>query len=192
MSSPPDSDQMPATEWLFGYGSLVGDRAPAVPGVVVTMAGYRRTWGVAMDNRDLIPGYKRYVDPRTGRRPALYVAFLDLSADPTGTVNGVCVPITGQRLAELDRRERQYERVNLGARLPELGGRVWTYLGSDDGRARRQAGDRAGTTVVARAYRDAVLAGFDALGPGARAAFDLSTDDCGCPVIDLVRHDLPV
>ncbi len=191
MSSPQDPDQ----EWLFGYGSLVGE--PAQPGApardrhVTTLVGYRRTWGVAMDNREQTPGYKSYLDPKTGQRPAVYVAFLDLAADPAGAVVGVCIPVTRQRLGEFDRRERQYARVDLGDRLPEFAGRVWAYLGSNDGRARRRAGDRAGMTVVSRGYRDAVLAGFAALGPDARAAFDRSTDDCGCPVVDLVRHDLP-
>ncbi len=190
-------DHITARQWLFGYGSLVGEpRAPvtrgsAEDGVVVTLPGFRRTWGVAMDNRAVIPGYKSYRDPGTGRTPAVYVAFLDLVADPAGAVNGVCVPVTRRHLAELDRRERQYGRVDVGDRLPKLAGPVWVYLGSAEGHARRTAGDRTGTTVVARAYLDAVLAGVDALGPGARAAFDLSTDDCGCPVVDLIRHDLP-
>jgi hypothetical protein len=192
---PPDPDDMPDREWLFGYGSLVGEPthigARAGTPIVVTLTGYRRTWGVAMDNREHIPGYKIYHDPHTGLTPAVYVAFLDLAADPTGSVNGVCIPVTRRRLAELDVRERQYGRVAVRTLLPALGGRVWAYVGSAEGRARREEGDRTGTTVVTRAYLNAVLAGFDALGSDARAAFDATTDDCRCPVVELTRHDLP-
>jgi hypothetical protein len=158
---------------------------------VASLPGYRRTWGVAMDNRDVLPGYKCYADPRTGQRPAVYVAFLDLAATPTDAVNGVCVPVTPDRLAELDIRERQYERVDVSDLLPSLGGPVWVYAGSAEGRARREAGDRTGTTVVTRAYLTAVRAGFAALGSDARATFDATTDDCRCPVVELTRHDLP-
>src|SRR3954470_12595542 len=62
---------------VFGYGSLVdGPVRPAV------LPGWRRTWGIAMDNAVDLPGYKHYEVPGTGERPAVMVAFLDVAPDP--------------------------------------------------------------------------------------------------------------
>ena len=43
---------------VFGYGSLAEPRA----GRPLRLAGWRRVWGVAMDNRVTIPGYKYFLD----------------------------------------------------------------------------------------------------------------------------------
>lgn len=166
-------------------------RAFGPQGFVADLPGYRRTWDVAMENLLDIPGYKYYVDPDTGQRPPIHVAFLDIARDDRGSVNGVCVPVTSQELAALDRREQQYERSDLGHRFPLLDGPVWVYVGSPSGRARRRAGDRAGTTVVHREYLERVVAAFEALGPAERRRFDASTTACGCPIVDLTRRTVP-
>ena len=178
-----------ADEWVFAYGSLV---AAPVPGArAAVLAGFRRHWGVAMDNRVAIPGYKRYLDPDSSDAPAVDVAFLDLAPDSAGAVNGVCRPVDAEGLAALDARERQYVRIEVSGLIAGIPGRIWTYAGSPGARARQDAARTAGTLVVVRSYRDAVLAGFDALGPGQRTAFEASTEPCAAPVADLVRIDLP-
>ena len=144
-----------------------------------------------MDNRVDIPGYKYYVDPVSGDRPPVDLAFLDITPAVDDTVNGVCVPVTSDQLTTLDRREQQYDRIDVGARFPMVAGPVWVYIGSAQGRERRRAGDLNGTTVVAREYRDSVLHGFDKLGERERLAFETSTSPCGCPVVDLSRRDVP-
>lgn len=60
-------------QFVFGYGLL----AAGVRGRRARLEGYRRVWGVAMDNRVDIPGYKSYRRRDDGSRPAVYVAFLD-------------------------------------------------------------------------------------------------------------------
>lgn len=173
-------------EFVFGYGSLA---APAVPDErVALLEGHRRAWGVAMDNRQAIPGYKRYLDA-DGTAPALHVAFLDV-APGEGTVNGVCRPVTAEQLAALDARERNYDRRDVTAQVVDPPGRVWAYVGSAAGRARLAAGRAGGTAVVARAYLAAVLAGFARLGEAELARFHASTDLDGLPVRDLRRVDL--
>ena len=42
---------------VFGYGSLVADGAQPCE-----LRGFRRFWGVAMDNRVDLPGYKHFED----------------------------------------------------------------------------------------------------------------------------------
>ena len=157
-------------------------------GLIVDLPGFRRAWGVAMDNRVGIPGYKYYVDPVTGSRPEVFVAFLDIEPSEPDAVNGICVPVTAGQLDALDRRERQYVRIDIAERMPMPEGPVWVYVGSGPGRARRLEGDRTGTTVVVREYRAGVERAFDRLGARERQAYDRSTAPPGCPEVTLSRR----
>jgi hypothetical protein len=185
-------------EYVFGYGSLVTGRL--IPsrerreeGFVADLVGMRRGWGVAMDNTVEVPGYKCYLDP-DGARPAVSVCFLDIDLDdsPGACVNGVCLPVAAGELAALDRRERNYERIDVSDRLPGAGGaRVWAYRGSADGRARFDDGVRAGTAVIHAGYLEAVRTGFRVLGEAEWAACAPSLDSGGLRVLELVRRELP-
>lgn len=175
-------------EFVFGYGSIAA--AAASGARVVMLDGHRRRWGVAMDNRALVPGYKCFL-AADGSRPPLHVAFLDIVPAADGhAVNGVCHPVTAEQLAALDRRERNYERHDVTERIEDPPGRVWAYVGSPAGRARLAAGLRAGTAVVSRAYRDTVLGAFARLGHHELAHFHASSDLDGLPVRELGRVDL--
>jgi cation transport regulator ChaC len=168
--------------FVFGYGSLVR-RAGGIP---CHLLGHRRAWNVAMDNRRTIPGYKYYVDPDTGERPPVRVTFLNVYPTADGQVNGVAFPVTADQLDELDRRERNYDRVDVTRQLDlELSGTVWTYLGSDAARERFAAGD----AVVAQDYFDAIRDDFAAA--GGLDAFERSTDPLTVPLRRLRRVDLP-
>jgi len=168
----------PAAEFVFGYASLAADSR----GMLARLPGHRRTWGVAMDNTEDIPGYKHYETP-DGDRPAVRVCFLDLEPDPATTVNGVVVPV--ERPEELDARERNYVRRDVSALIEGVEGRVWAYFGSPEGRFRR----REGQAVVSRAYLEAVEDGFRRLGEGEHRAFRESTELASLPVWDLKRVD---
>jgi dephospho-CoA kinase len=151
-----------------------------------------------MDNRRDLPGYKYYTDA-TGRRPEVFVAYLDLVGapdDPATAVNGLCLPVDGATLAVLDRRERNYERVDVSDRLapgaPGADGiRVWAYLGSAAARERFAAGRAAGTAVIDAGYVRTVEAGFAALGADEHSACRSSLRPGGLPVLELTRHELP-
>jgi len=190
---------------VFGYGSLVA--AGAVPataetgplGCVAELTGFARGWGVAMDNSVDLPGYKFYVEPN-GRRPGVFVAFLDLVSDPApdARVIGVCRPVDHGELARLDRRERNYVRVDVSDRfdrstgLDPSTGRVWAYIGTRDGRARLREGRRRGAAVIHADYLQSVRDGARAarLGPAASKAFEASLDPAGLPVLELKRCEL--
>ncbi|MDQ3647667.1 MAG: gamma-glutamylcyclotransferase [Actinomycetota bacterium] len=165
---------------VFGYGSLAG----SVPGATLAkLAGHRRTWGVAMDNTQDIPGYKHYLTP-DGERPAVRVAFLDLEEDPVTRVNGVCFAVS--RVEDLDARERNYVRRDVSDLVKGTSGRrVWAYFGSPEARRRR----REGEVVVCREYLEGVERGFRRLGNVEHRAFVDSTDLGTLPVWDLVRVD---
>jgi dephospho-CoA kinase len=192
-------------QFVFGYGSLTVQAGP-VPtrelkkhGFVADLTGLRRVWGVAMDNRRDLPGYKYYTDGGGGR-PEVFVAYLDLVAEPAdgarAAVNGVCLPVDGAMLEVLDRRERNYERVDVTERLAgcdaakTAGARVWAYVGSPDARERFAAGREAGTAVIDAGYVRTVEAGFAALGAAEHAACRPSLEPDGLPVLELTRHEL--
>jgi hypothetical protein len=139
-----------------------------------------------MDNRRTIPGYKYYVDPETGERPAVHVAFLNIYPAPAGGVNGIAVPVDPEVLDQLDRRERNYERIDVSALLDvDLGGTVWTYLGSEAGRERFESG----SAVVSQEYFDGIRDDFATA--GGLDEFDRSTDRLTVPLRRLTRVDVP-
>jgi hypothetical protein len=166
---------------VFAYGSLAHDLAGRRP-ARARLRGARRTWGVAMDNRRVVPGYKVWLDPADGSRPALHVAFLDLADDEDAAVDGICVPMSAESLAATDARERSYARVDVTARVQGAPGEgpVWAYAGSAAGRARLAVAMAAGDAVVARAYLEAVRATFNGAIPAPPV-----------PVRDLLRRDVP-
>jgi hypothetical protein len=195
-------------QFVFGYGSLVAGPGPAprrehgAGGFVADLPGFARGWGVAMDNRRDLAGYKYYTDA-AGVRPSVFVAFLDVwatagpagpegdgGAGAAGGVNGLCRPVDESELARLDRRERNYERLDVTDLIDAGGARVWTYVGSGAGRARLDEGRRAGTVVIDAGYLSAVQAGFAALGEAEYRACGRSLDPGDIPVVALRRHEL--
>jgi hypothetical protein len=145
-----------------------------------------------MDNTRDLPGYKYYLDPKTGERPAVFVAYLDLAPEPRSSVNGIVFPVDAAGLRVLDRRERNYERSEVGHQIdPPTGGRVWAYFGTVAARERFERGRAAGAAVVDRAYLDDVRAGFAEIAPREIDRFDASTDPPRVPMRALKRVDTP-
>jgi hypothetical protein len=176
--------------YVFGYGSLM-----ALPGAVpARLRGYRRVWGVAMDNRVAIPGYKVYELP-DGTRPPVSVAFLDLREGDDIVIDGALIAVDDARLAELDGRERQYERIDVTTEIEGAPlGTVWSYVGRAEGRARVAAG-RAGRSmvVVQRDYVERVERAFGAQGPDVLARYRATTElPPPFPALELARVDLAV
>jgi hypothetical protein len=126
-----------------------------------------------MDNTRDLPGYKYYVDPATGERPAVYVAYLDLAPARGSSVTGVV--FRPDDLAALDERERNYQRVEVEI-YPH--GPVWTYMGTAAARERFEHEN----VVVSRDYVDAVRDGLARIGA--------STPQPPVPVVALRRVDL--
>jgi len=171
--------------WLFTYGSLLPAGSPVLPPGArpCDLRGWRRSWGVAMDNRVDLPGYKHFVTPG-GERPELMVAFLSIDPQPGATVNGVALPLAEDELPGLDERERNYARVDVTEAIdPGLDGRVWAYAGLDAARERLARGLREGRAAIASSYHERVLAGFDLLGQ--RDRFARLTAPPPAPVADL-------
>lgn len=210
-------------DWVFGYASLVALREPvAVDGeerapVPGRLRGYRRLWGAAMDNWDAVNDPKHFVDPDTGERPRIRVAYLDIVPDdgwetsgrrrfPVGSgggpaVNGLALPVDATRLAAFDEREVNYGRIEVGdafeslsgqgdAAGPSDGDRVWTYVGTAAARERCRRGAEEGNACIVAEYAAAAREAFASLAPGALAEFDRSTDPLPFPQRPLERASL--
>jgi hypothetical protein len=138
-------------QYVFGYGSLPAERG----GVPCRLRDHHCHWGVAMDNRVTIPGYKIYLDPETGEQPPVHVAYLCITPEPGHHVDGCVFEVTDEQLEVLDRRERNYDRRDV-SELVDVDGRVWAYVGSAAGRRRLEHGRARGTAVIARGYLEKV------------------------------------
>lgn len=171
--------------YVFGYGSLAAEHDR---GHRATLHGHRRVWGVAMDNRRDLPGYKYYRLRADSSRPQIFVAFLDIAADPESLVTGICLPVCELQLRDLDRRERNYERVDVSAAVEGARGRVWAYRGSHAGRARLREGVASGRAAVSREYLDRVLAAIAVLAP--QEAQALQRAAVGLERLDLERFEI--
>ncbi len=176
--------------YVFGYGSLVADALPLASGlervrpVWGTLPGFRRSWTVAMRNRDRVNDVKHVVDAETGRRPDLWVTYVDLDRDRGTAVNGVAVPVDEDRLAVFDTRELNYERIEVTADFvadpgeawpPERDVPVWVYVGSAAARQRYVEGRGAGQAVIRAGYRNRLEDAFRARGQSAWRRYQETT-----------------
>ncbi len=173
-------------EFVFGYGSLAADLAG---GRRAQLRGHRRYWGVAMDNAVDVDGYKHYRLRADGSRPAVCVAFLDIVADAAATTTGLCVLVEPAALPAIDRRERNYDRVDVTGAVDPAPGRVWAYVGNDEGRERLRRARGAGRAVVSHDYLERTRAAFAALGAAALAEFERTAAVADLPVWELERRD---
>jgi hypothetical protein len=192
-----DVPPLPGRAYVFGYASLVALAEPAA--VAGRLLGFRRRWGAAMDNWDVVNDPKHFVDSKTGERPHIRVAYLDIEPSEGSTVNGLAIPVDGARLAALDAREVNYERVDVtdafeatpGLAIDAAAGQVFTYVGAPAARERCRRGLADGNCIVARDYFAGVRAAFAALGENALAEFNRTTDELPFPLADLVGVNAP-
>ncbi len=184
-------------DFVFGYGSLAAElpfvpgREPRDEGFVADLPGFARGWGVAMDNRRDLPGYKYYT-ATDGTRPPVFVSFLDVApVAGDAAVNGLCLPVDAARLGRLDLRERNYSRLDVSDRIDAGGARVWVYEGTPAARERLRGARGDGRAVIDAGYLEAVGRAFAALGAHELALCRPSLAPGDLPVVELVRHELP-
>ena len=176
--------------YVFGYGSLVeltqplavdGRLYPAVPG---RLNGFRRRWGVASNNRVTTDAQKHFLDPESGLKPKVAVAYLDIEEAAGEAVNGLAIPVDPNRLAELDLREGNYRRAEVSAAFePALTHTVFVYHGTEPARVR--AAENGEHVYVSRQYVERVRRAFTALGPGQLEEYERTTGPLPFPARDL-------
>ncbi|MGI9646311.1 MAG: gamma-glutamylcyclotransferase family protein [Ilumatobacteraceae bacterium] len=182
--------------WVFGYGSLAAPesiartiRRPVQRErdlLAADLAGYARRWNYGSlqlrgdwqhEGTDVVGGV---------------VISLGLTADDGDATNGALVRVTADELAELDWRERDYERTDVTARITLDDGRAGRVLGepvvtyvpraSAVERYEQARDDRRG--AVRRSYWDLVHQAFDDLGAGHLTRFR-ATPPPDVPIADI-------
>jgi dephospho-CoA kinase len=180
--------------WIFGYGSLVapaslaatiGRPVPRRDVVVAHLDGYGRRWNYgSMHLRGDWRHQGTYV------RRGLVVSLGLVRADGE-TCNGTVVRVTDDELAQLDWRERDYERTDVSELIRRddgtggiAGSPVWTYVPRASAVDRYLDARDQGRAAIRRSYWDLVDAAFGALGDDHRSKF-AATPAPDVPVVDI-------
>jgi len=174
--------------YVFGYGSLVAMaddlmiEGRAWAPVAGRLRGYRRHWGAAMNNWEATPLRKHFLDPDSGEQLRIRVAYLDIEEAPDRTVNGLAIPVDRRRLAEIDRREINYLRIDVSEAFePALPRPVFAYRATEEARERCRRDQPDAELFVSSDYVAAVRRAFAELGDGALEEFERSTDSLDLP-----------
>lgn len=177
------STERGSIDYVFGYGSLVelveplvedGRVFPPVPG---RLHGFRRFWGAAMNNWEATDAEKHFVDPDSGLKPRVKVAYLDIEQEAGSTINGLAIPVDAARLAELDLREVNYARVEVStAFTPTIAHRVFVYRGTDAARVRGSRSTPDEPIHVSRQYVSRIKSAFAAFGADALEEYERTTE----------------
>ncbi len=152
--------------FVFGYGSLLHPASvrrtlPDFNGgfgelIPARLCGYRRGFSALVDNRAGAV--------RPDGSPPRFIAYMNVQPDPAGKALGVLIGVTEVGLAELDRRETVYERLDVTDAIEthaSVSGRVFTYV-STPPIPREQFTGQAG---IRQDYVDLIAAASEQLGP---------------------------
>jgi len=183
--------------WVFGYGSLASPTSvartigrPVAELTVAHLAGYGRRWNYGSLH---LRG-----DWSHGRAVVEHgvVISLGLAAASDEQTNGVLVAVTDVELAELDWRERDYERTDISDRITlddgsgSLDGPIVTYVPRAGAVERYERARDDGRAAVRQSYWDLVHAAFGDLGGDHLDRF-LLTPSPDVPVADITLAPLP-
>ncbi|GIF47979.1 gamma-glutamyl AIG2-like cyclotransferase [Asanoa ferruginea] len=160
----------PADHGVFVYGSLISPqditgvlgKEAGVDHGLATLSGWRRTWNVCTDNTT--SRKVRYYTPGSEERPPVQVLFLNLERAAAATVTGYVIVVDAHRLAALDAREGNYDRVvvtdQITMRATARPNVVWTYVGKADRAATARAAILRGSARIRKEYLDTVVEAF--------------------------------
>lgn len=180
---------------VFAYGSLASRRsteatlgAPVELVREVRLAGWRRRWSAARDNRR---AEKRFAGPDGELPPWCLTLNLEHAPDAPANEwpNGALIELDEPQLERLDARELRYRRVEVSACVRGdyvPAGPVYAYVARPE---HFLPAPPEGAVVIA-AYLEAVEAAFTELAPGALAAYRATTCPPPVPVIEAALvHD---
>jgi dephospho-CoA kinase len=116
------------------------------------------------------------------------VVSLGLEANSAESCNGVAVRVTAEELAQLDWRERDYERTDVTDQIrlegPAILGSIVTYVPRASAIDRYERARDEGRAAIERRYWNLVHDAFDELGAGHSEHFS-STRAPDVPVVDI-------
>lgn len=175
--------------WIFGYGSLVSPVSfgltlgrPLAVGRDVhyaVLAGWGRRWNY---------GVGTVAGTHAGRSYSLVA--LGLAGSAGETANGVIGWVTDAELARLDRREADYDRVDVTGAIDvavDLAAPVETYVPRASAVTRYEVAREAGTAAIEQRYWDLVAGAFAGFGAAERRRYLATTPAPDVPVLELER-----
>ena len=188
--------------WVFGYGSLVSPESfghtlgraltRGVDFLEAEVTGYGRRWNYGVMS---VVGESIGAD---GLRREWTIVALGLVTSPDESVNCVVGWVTDDELPHLDRRERNYDRVDVsdlttigGGAAVELAGPVVTYVPRQEPQQWYRAARDRGTAAIERRYYDLVDGAFADLGPDRRERYHATTPAPDVPVVAMTRDSVP-
>jgi len=189
--------------WIFGYGSLVspsslastiGRTVSVGSGMhIAELADYRRAWNYGSE---VLRG--DWVDETGVQTIGGLVVSLGIVAAPGDSINGVVFAVDDDELADLDWRERAYDRIDITDRITlidqsasiRLTDPVAVYLPRRAAIARYEQHRDNGTAGIRRSYWDIVDAAFADLG-ARHAEWYRRTPAPDVPVVDITLDPLP-
>lgn len=188
--------------WIFGYGSLVNpvsfgatvkrDMTLGVDVMPATLAGFGRRWNY---------GVGHLVGLGSEEPHATYtMVALGIVSAPVESATGVIGWVDTDRLADLDDREREYDRVDVTdaitidmdhpvvhrSDLPT--GPVETYVPRPVAIERYETARDEGVAAIEQRYWDLVAGAFAALGPDDHAHYYATTPTPDVPILHLRRR----
>ncbi|MCB2180611.1 MAG: gamma-glutamylcyclotransferase [Desulfobulbaceae bacterium] len=179
---------------VFGYGSIVhlqslsaflGKKKISQSDYrYCNLVGFRRAWNIAMDNSHDIPGYKWFRDTDSQKRPDLRVAFLNIyESRKNDFINGVLFRVTKNELARMQKRERNYDLLEISDRLNiSVSGKAYVFIGKKEAEKRFVQGLRANKTVISADYKKLVEQGFKSVSRDYFETYIQTTDEPAVPV----------
>lgn len=168
----------PGHTLLFGYGSLLSIRSlertlgrtydgPFLP---CTIPGWRRTWDAAMSNETY------FTDTVDGPMYPENILYLNVRRDPGTRLNGVVFVVNEAELANFDKRESIYDRVEISGDLDPVitDGPAYVYVCRPEHRLCDVRSPRQG--AIRGSYIEIVETGLSAFDEEFRSAYRASTD----------------
>lgn len=187
------------SNYVFGYGSLVDvENLQKYLGRSLTdsfdftfcyLKGYRRCWNIAMDNRIDLSNYKYYLDKKTRSRLEVFVAFLNIRPHEESNIVGILFSVSDKDLQDLDKRERNYRRVDITNLIETpVKGKAWVYIGLDEAKRRYQEGLTQNNVIISHSYFNSVYNAYLSLGEELLSNYVETTDAPEVPILDLEVH----
>jgi cation transport regulator ChaC len=176
--------------WVFGYGSLVSPVSfGATLGRSLTvgddfhyavLAGFGRRWNYGVGHATGTFGQAEY-----------HIVALGVVDSAGEAANGVVGWVTDDELVRLDRREVDYDRVDVTDLIETsvaVKGRVETYVPKPESVARYERYRDTRTGAVEQRYWDLVAGAFAAFGLAERRRYLDTTPPPDVPVLELTRR----
>ena len=187
--------------FVFGYGSLMNlDKLQEYLGRDLTfgldfkicgLRNFRRCWNVAMDNCLNLPNYKYYINVETGNRPESFITFINIRPNQGKAVGGILFRVSHQELKKLDRRERNYQRIDITNKIEEkVEGKAWVYIGLKEAEQRYEQGLKQNKGVIVQDYIDSIHYGYGLWGQEIWFNYVATTDKPRVPILNLKRYQL--